>query len=145
MFPKGKIILVEDNSYDHDFVKLSLEQTPFTGELVWLQNGQLFLDYVNENEMHDVVFILMDLKMPILNGLEALELVKKKYQLKLPIIMFTASKHERDVQKCIELGACAYVIKPLDFDEFEQAIKNIWTFWGRLNEVTQLRLTQLSQ
>lgn len=139
MFSKGKIIHVEDNSYDHDFVKLSLEQTSFAGELLWLQNGQEFLDYLASNDIQDIVFVLMDLKMPILNGMETLELVKKP-QKNFPIIMLTASKHKRDVQRCIDLGACAYVTKPLDFDEFEQAVGNIWTFWGQLNEVTQLRL-----
>lgn len=138
----GKIILVDDSSFDFDFVKMALEETSFSGELIWLSSGPDLLTYLKANPHESIYFILLDLKMPQLSGLEVLEKMAYLHPFPFPVILFSASKQESDVRESQRLGATAYITKPVNFNDFTQTIATIWNYWGELNEFSRLRIEQ---
>lgn len=128
-----KILLVEDNEHDAFFINTILKKTDFSGRLIWLKDGQEFLDYIDKNPCHDVLFTLMDIKMPRLSGIETLQALGKKGGKKFPIILCSASNQLSDLQKGMELNANAFVIKSSDFEEFTATIVDTYNFWGKRN------------
>lgn len=143
---RQKIILVDDSKFDKQFVELALQEIHFNGDLLWFEDGPVFLDYLQTHGSQDIVFTLLDIKMPKLSGLEVLERIRQLDSTPFPIIMFSASKQESDIATSKALGACAFVIKPVSFDEFTDTISGIWHFWGRLNEFSkQTNATYSSQ
>ncbi|MEL6674505.1 MAG: response regulator [Bacteroidota bacterium] len=143
MYPQGKIIVVDDSPFDYEFISLALRETRFGGELIWLKTGVEFLSYLETHPWQEIVFVLMDLKMPCLSGVETLQKLPPAYLGKFPILMMSSSNQDKDVQNCWDLGACAFIAKPIGFEEFCQTFQQIWTFWGELNEISQLRLASV--
>lgn len=129
-----KIILVEDNPADVELVRLSFEQLKLKANLLHFYNGQELLDYVQTQPVYDIVLILLDLNMPKMDGIAVLKAFKKDLRLsRIPVVVFTSSIFSNDVLRCYELGANAYVRKPMDMDDYEKTIQSIISFWMEVN------------
>ena len=135
------ILLVEDDEHDADLAlrALSLNQAP--EEVIVTRDGAEALDCLCQREGFygrgngNPTVVLLDLKMPKIDGVEVLRKLKADPQLRtIPIVMFTSSREEADVARSYDLGANAYVVKPVDFQEFVATIKEIKKFWAVLNE-----------
>lgn len=135
------ILLVEDNPQDVELTLEALSEYNLANNLVSVENGVKALEYLCcEGEFEDrktgnPAVILLDIKMPIMDGMETLEVIRKNEKFKLiPVVMLTSSREDPDLKKCYALGANAYVVKPVNFREFMEAVKHIGIFWAVLNE-----------
>ena len=135
-----RILLAEDNPNDVELTLSALDEHNLANEVVVARDGQEALDYLYRRgpfqmrEAGNPAVILLDLKMPKVDGLEVLQQVKSDPLLRvIPIVVLTSSREERDVVQSYELGVNAYVVKPVDFHEFVDAIKELGLFWGILN------------
>ena len=143
------ILLVEDNPKDLELTMHALERSQLANEVVVARDGAEALDWLFARGNHvgrtngDPAVVLLDLKLPKVDGLEVLEKVKSDSELKhVPIVMLTASKEESDLVKSYQLGVNAFVVKPVDFKEFFKAIQEIGMFWAILNEPHPFRPRQ---
>lgn len=135
------ILLVEDNESDAELVIRALKKNKVHKELVHLPDGAEALDYVFAKGKYldrDVEstpkIILMDIKMPKVSGLEALDKLKSDDRTKaIPVVMLTSSNEDQDVKKSYTLGANSYIVKPVDFDDFTSAIAQLEKYWLLLN------------
>jgi two-component system, response regulator len=136
------ILLVEDNASDEKLTLLAFKQSGVANEVVVARDGAAALDYVFATGQHagrDVrvlpSLVLLDLKLPKIDGLEVLRRMRADERTKLlPVVILTASKEEEDIVNGYSLGANAYVRKPVAFAEFLQAAKTLGLFWLLLNE-----------
>ena len=140
MNPK-RLLLVDDSPRDRELAIDALNEYRLVNEVVALRDGAEALDYLyRRGEFagradEDPAVILLDLKMPRVDGLEVLRQIKGDPRLKLiPVVMMTSSREEQDVVNSYRLGVNAYVVKPLNFHEFIDAIKVLGAFWAVLNE-----------
>ena len=136
-----KILLVEDNPKDLELTLVALERCQLANEVVTARDGVEALDWLlrrgahAERETDDPAVVLLDLKLPKLDGLEVLERVKSDPATRhIPIVMLTASREESDLVRSYDLGVNAFVVKPVDFKEFFNAIRDLGMFWAILNE-----------
>ena len=136
-----RILLAEDNPKDIELTLEAFEDNKIANEVVVARDGAEALDYLycrgkSEGRAEgDPVVVLLDVKMTKVNGLEVLKQIRADPYFKhLPVVMVTASREEQDLVKSYELGVNAYVVKPVGFQEFTDAIKQIGAFWGVLNE-----------
>jgi len=132
--------MVEDNPADVELTRLALKSNNLDYDLVHFPDGQSFLSWLEGQDtlLLKYCMVLLDLNMSGLPGLDVLKRLKKHPTWsKLPVVIFSSSARIEDVESCYEAGANAYVLKPLNFEEFEQKIGNIFTFWGKFN----IRLT----
>lgn len=126
------ILLVEDNIGDVILAKEAFENTGITDELIVASNGQEALEILNELSNKGILpkLILLDLNMPIINGLEFLGTMRKNDRYKfIPTILLTTSSAENDIRQAYNVGANAYLVKPFDNDEFNEMIKRMVEFW----------------
>jgi CheY-like chemotaxis protein len=137
----GRILMVEDDPKDVELTLTALEDYNLANEVVVVGDGEKALDYLHfrgEFQMrsgNNPAVILLDLKLPKIDGLEVLKEVKSDEKLKLiPVVVLTSSKEERDMVASYKLGVNAYVVKPVDFHEFVNAIKELGAFWAVINE-----------
>jgi len=136
-----RILLAEDNPKDVELALEALTEHHLANDVVVVRNGEEALDYLfrrgaysMREEGHPAV-VLLDLKMPKVDGLEVLRQVKTDEELKVvPVVMLTSSREEQDLVKSYQLGANAYVVKPIDFQQVVEAIKQLGLFWAVLNE-----------
>lgn len=135
------ILLVEDNPNDLELTLHALERSKLANDVIVIRDGKEALDYLNATGDYEgrtpghPAVILLDLKLPKVDGLEVLRYVRESSTYKsTPIVMLTSSKEEHDVIKSYELGVNAYVVKPVDFQEFIKAISDLGVFWAVLNE-----------
>jgi CheY-like chemotaxis protein len=135
------ILLVEDDKRDLELTLIALERSQLANEVVVLRDGAQALDYLRREGEHagreqgNPAVILLDLKLPKLNGLEVLKEVRDDPQLRsVPVVMLTSSQEESDVVRSYELGVNAYVVKPVIFEQFVSAIADLGVFWAVLNE-----------
>lgn len=141
MKPLRRILLVEDSLNDIDLTLAALEEHNLANEVVVVRDGAEALDYLYRRgsytgrDASQPVVILLDIKMPKVNGIEVLRRMKSDPALKnLPVVMLTSSKEEPDLAACYALGANAYVVKPVDFQQFVAAVKQVGIFWAVLNQ-----------
>ena len=134
------ILLVEDNLNDVELVMSALKRNRLANEIAVARHGGEALDYLYRREAHagrqtpDPIFILLDLKMPKVDGLEVLQQLKSDARLRMiPVVMLTSSSEETDLVKSYQLGVNAYVVKPVDFLVFVDVIKQLGIFWGVIN------------
>ena len=137
-----KILLVEDNSNDVELILESLLQLNLANEVVVLRDGAEAMEYLtyqaaySERKHENPAVILLDIKMPKMDGIEVLAAIKSDEKLKaIPVVMLTSSREEPDLIKCYELGVNAYVVKPVNFKDFFDSVKQIGMFWAILNEL----------
>jgi len=135
------ILLVEDDKRDLELTLIALERSQLANEVVVLRDGAQALEYLQREGEHvsraegNPAVILLDLKLPKVNGLEVLEAVRANASLRsIPVVMLTSSQEESDVLKSYELGVNAYVVKPVEFNHFVSAIAELGVFWAVLNE-----------
>ncbi|MBB1604563.1 response regulator [Variovorax sp. UMC13] len=135
------ILLVEDDKRDLELTLIALERSQLANEVVIQRDGAAALDYLKRDGDYagrsegNPAVILLDLKLPKVNGLEVLEAVRADPALRsVPVVMLTSSQEEADVLKSYQLGVNAYVVKPVAFDRFVSAIADLGVFWAVLNE-----------
>lgn len=135
------ILLVEDNPRDLELTLVALERSQLANEVIVLRDGAEALDYLYRRGEHatrdegNPAVMLLDLKLPKVDGLEVLKAVRTTDELRsIPIVMLTSSREEPDLQRAYELGVNAYVVKPVEFKEFVSAISDLGIFWAVLNE-----------
>lgn len=135
------ILLVEDNPSDLELALVALERSQLANQVVVARDGAEAIDYLGAKggwegraAGHPAV-ILLDLKLPKIDGLEVLEHIRSTPELRsIPVVMLTSSREEQDLVRSYELGVNAYVVKPVVFKEFVDAISNLGMFWAILNE-----------
>jgi DNA-binding response OmpR family regulator len=137
----GRILMVEDDPKDVELTLTALEEYNLANEVVVTRDGEQALDYLfcrGEYKMRpseSPAVMLLDLKLPKVDGLEVLKQVKSNETLRMiPVVVLTSSKEERDMVASYKLGVNAYVVKPVDFHEFVNAIKELGVFWAVINE-----------
>ncbi|HVI33358.1 response regulator [Phenylobacterium sp.] len=135
------ILLVEDNPRDLELTLAALAKCQLANDIVVARDGAEALDYLYQRGQHaerlpgDPAVVLLDLKLPKVDGLEVLEKVKSdSLRRQIPVVMLTSSREERDLVKSYELGVNAFVVKPVDFNAFFEAIQDLGMFWAILNE-----------
>lgn len=135
------ILLVEDNPKDAELTLAALARCQLLNEVTHVRDGVEALEYLRtegryEGAMHGgPVVVLLDLKLPKLNGLEVLKEVRGDAAISsTPIVMLTSSREEQDLIRSYELGVNAFVVKPVDFKEFLEAIQGLGMFWGITNQ-----------
>ncbi len=135
------ILLAEDNPNDVELTMAALKTNRVLNEVVVTRDGAETLDYLWRRNGYadrrggDPVLMLLDLKMPKVDGLEVLRQVKSSAELKsIPIVVLTSSREEQDVVASYDLGVNAYVVKPVDFHDFVEAVKLLGGFWAVVNE-----------
>ena len=135
------ILLVEDNPKDLELTLAALGKCQLANEIVITRDGAEALDYLYrrgpfaERDPGDPAVVLLDLKLPKVDGLEVLEKVKNDAaHRQIPVVMLTSSREERDLVKSYQLGVNAFVVKPVDFNAFFEAIQDLGMFWAILNE-----------
>ncbi len=135
------ILLVEDDSRDLELTLVALERSKLSNEVIVVRDGAQALEYLHREgdfrnrDAGNPAVILLDLKLPKVNGLEVLQQVRGDPQLRsVPVVMLTSSQEESDVVRSYELGVNAYVVKPVEFRQFVAAIADLGIFWAVLNE-----------
>lgn len=136
-----RIVLAEDNPNDVELTLAALTEINLANEVVVVRDGAEALDYLFRRNQyagrppgHPAV-LLLDLKMPRVDGLDVLRALKADDQLKtIPIVMLTSSREEQDLVSSYKLGVNAYVVKPVDFRAFIDAVRQLGAFWAVINE-----------
>ena len=138
------ILLVEDNPQDVELTLEALTEHNLANNVIAVNDGVEAIDYLyykgrfkDRKKGHPAV-MLLDIKMPRMDGIEVLETIRADEKFKsLPVVMLTSSREEPDLKKCYALGVNAYVVKPVNFKDFLDAVKQIGFFWAMLNEQPQ--------
>jgi CheY-like chemotaxis protein len=140
MPPIKRILLAEDSEQDVELTLAALEEYNLANEVVVARDGAEALDYLYQRGKFAggasrPVVVMLDLKMPRVDGLEVLRQMKSDPELKrIPVVMVTSSREEQDLVRSYELGVNAYVVKPVDFQKFVESIKQVGFFWAVINE-----------
>lgn len=141
----GYILLADDNENDLELEQRALVQYRIANEIVVVRDGAEALDFLyrrgqfSDRNPADPLVVLLDIKMPKVSGLEVLQHMKADPQLRLvPVVMLTSSREGPDVEECYQLGANAYVVKPVNFAQFAEAVTTIGKFWAVLNELPRI-------
>lgn len=142
MSPPKQILLAEDNPLDVEMTLNALQEGHLTNEIVVVRNGELALDYLYARRSFagrpdgNPALVLLDIKMPLVDGLEVLRQIKADDKLQsIPVVMLTSSREESDLARSYKLGINAYVVKPVDFPAFLDAVKQLSVFWTVHNEL----------
>ena len=137
-----RILLAEDNANDVELTLSALQSHHVANEVIVVRDGVEALDYLfrrgpfSGRDADDPGLMLLDLKMPKMDGLEVLRHVKADARLRrLPIVVLTSSREESDVVRSYDLGVNAYVVKPVKFSDFVEAVHTLGAFWAVLNEM----------
>ena len=136
-----RILLAEDDLRDIELTLLALAEYKLANEVDVVRDGQDAVDYLRREGKFELrggsnpAVVLLDLKMPKVDGLEVLRMVRGDDTLKtIPVVVLTSSREERDIVETYKLGVNAYVVKPVDFHQFVEAIKQVGAFWAVVNE-----------
>jgi CheY-like chemotaxis protein len=137
----GRILMVEDDAKDVELTLTALEEYNLANEVIVTRDGEQALDYLYSRGEYKTrssgnpAVMLLDLKLPKVDGLEVLKQIKSDGELRMiPVVVLTSSKEEKDMVASYKLGVNAYVVKPVDFHEFVNAIKELGVFWAIINE-----------
>jgi CheY-like chemotaxis protein len=136
------IVLAEDNPKDVELTLEALAEHNLANHVVVVKDGVEAMEYLrcegryaNRSKGNPAV-LLLDIKMPRMDGIEVLKAIRGDPALKmLSVVMLTSSREEPDLKKCYELGVNAYVVKPVDFEDFIEAVKQVGIFWAVINEL----------
>ncbi len=138
-----EILLVEDNITDAELTIRELKKHNMANNLVHVKNGEEALDFVfatgkfagTREIQYAPKVILLDIQMPKINGMEVLQKIKSDPRTRaIPVVILTSSKESPDIQKSYDLGANSYIVKPVNFEGFAQAIKNLGFYWLLINQ-----------
>jgi CheY-like chemotaxis protein len=141
MTQRKRILFAEDNLNDVELTLSALGESHLANEVVVVRDGAEALDYLYRRGVYTLrdyenpVLILLDLKMPKVDGLEVLRQIKQDEKLNpIPVVIMTSSHEERDIVETYRLGVNAYVVKPIDFAQFTEAVKTLGLFWVIINQ-----------
>ena len=141
MSPLKRILLAEDDPNDVELTLRALDSQKLANEVIVARDGVEALDYLLRRGAHagrdpgHPVVVLLDLKMPRVSGMEVLRQMKETPDLRaIPVVVLTSSRESQDLKTCYALGVNAYVVKPVQFPEFIQAVKQVGVFWALINE-----------
>ena len=136
-----RILLAEDSAKDVELTLAALEEKHLANRVDVVRDGEEALNYLYRRgrfqgrEGNNPIVVLLDIKMPKVDGLEVLRQIKSDEKLKtVPVVVLTSSREEQDMVQSYKLGVNAYVVKPVDFSQFVDAIKEIGAFWAVINE-----------
>ena len=136
MVKPGRILLVEDDPNDVELTLSALAEKNLANDVFVVSDGEEALDYLyrrkayETREMDDPALMLLDLKLPKVSGMEVLERIKNNPTLKtIPVVVLTSSQEEQDLMRSYSLGTNAYVVKPVDFQDFVEAVSELGLFW----------------
>ena len=136
-----RILLAEDNPKDVELTLAALDEHNLANEVVVVHDGAEALDYLYRRgkfamrQADNPAVVLLDIKMPKVDGLEVLRTIKSDANMKtIPVVILTSSREEKDLIESYKLGTNAYVVKPVDFQRFVQAVKELGAFWAVINE-----------
>lgn len=141
-----RILIVDDSPKDVELAIAALSENNMANEIIVAEDGVEALDYLYKrgkflNESGYPAVILLDIKMPKMNGIEVLKHIRNDSKFKLiPVIMVTSSREERDLVESYKLGANSYVVKPVDFTQFMEAIKILGQYWAVINHPPPINL-----
>jgi CheY-like chemotaxis protein len=137
----GRILMVEDDPKDVELTLTALEEYKLANEVVVTRDGEEALDYLycrgnfTTRTPDNPAVLLLDLKLPKVDGLEVLQQIRSDEKLRMiPVVVLTSSREDRDMVASYTLGVNAYVVKPVDFHEFVNAVKELGIFWAVINE-----------
>ncbi|MFH1815912.1 MAG: response regulator [Pseudomonadota bacterium] len=135
------ILVVEDNDNDVELMLMSLGELKLANQIVIVRDGVEGLDYLYRRgrfaarEGSQPLFMLLDLNMPRMGGIDMLTEMRRDDGLRtLPVVIMTSSREDPDLRRCYDLGINAYVVKPVDFDQFSRTVTNLGIFWALINE-----------
>lgn len=139
-----EILLVEDNAHDAEMTIRSLKKVNLANRLVHVKDGEEALDFIftkgkfsDRNPANSPKVILLDIKMPKVDGIEVLRQIKTNEKIKLiPVVIMTSSKEEQDIIASYRLGVNSYVVKPVDFEGFARAVSELGLYWLLMNQVS---------
>jgi CheY-like chemotaxis protein len=141
MIEVKRILLAEDDPKDVELTLSALEAHHLANEVVTARDGAEALDYLQrrgpfaDRPQGNPAVVLLDLKMPKVDGIEVLRRMKADPALKaVPVVVLTSSREEKDLETCYGLGVNAYVVKPVQFADFIEAVKGLGVFWALINE-----------
>lgn len=140
-----EILLVEDNMSDAELTLRALKKVKLTNNIVHVTDGEEALDFLyNRGAFNDreagrkPKIIVLDLKLPKVNGLEVLKIVKEDPRLRqIPIVILTSSSEEPDLQESYRLGVNSYIVKPVEFEKFVEAVRVVGLYWSLLNQLPE--------
>ncbi len=122
-----EILLAEDNPADVKLTQIALKRANIGNRLHVVENGEQALEFIFGNQpeiANSPKLVLLDLKMPRMGGIEVLEKLKSDPRTKaIPVVMLTSSNHDKDLERCYQLGANSYIVKPVDFDQFQKVVQ----------------------
>ncbi len=135
------ILFVEDSPIDAELTLIALKEENLANNVIWLQDGAQALDfifaegeYAHRNIESQPKLILLDLKMPKVGGIEVVQRIRSDERTKrIPIVIMTSSKEEKDIVDSYQLGVNSYIVKPVDFDKFSKSVKEIGFYWLLMN------------
>lgn len=138
-----EVLLVEDNPSDVKLTLKALQKNNLANRVYVVNDGEEALDFIysrgayeSRKQMSNLKVVLLDLKLPKVDGLEVLKIIKSDETTKtLPIVVLTSSKEERDIVASYKLGVNSYIVKPVDFDQFIEAVAELGLYWCILNEI----------
>lgn len=140
--PVKRILLVEDSENDIELTLAALEECQIANNVDVARDGAEALEYLLREGAYaqrtsgDPVVVLLDLKMPKVDGIEVLQRIKADPQLRrIPVVMLTSSREEQDLVRTYQLGVNAYVVKPVDFQQFMESVRQLGVFWVLVNEI----------
>jgi CheY-like chemotaxis protein len=139
------ILLVEDNPTDAELCLRSLKKRNITNDVVWLQDGAEALDYLfcrgvyeGRPSDHKPTVVLLDLRLPKIDGKEVLRQIKADDKLKsIPVVVLTSSGEDRDIAECYTVGANSFVVKPIEFGELAETVARLGYYWSLINTPPQ--------
>lgn len=135
---KIDFLLVEDSVPDAHMIERIVQKQAISKGYKWLKDGEEAIDFLAHNELNSTCFILLDIKLPKISGLEVLKVVRANEKTShLPIVMYSSSKEEEDIKRAYLNGANSYIIKPLDFSNLKSTLKQLTTYWLKLNKVSK--------
>jgi two-component system response regulator len=138
-----ELLLVEDNPADAELTIRHLKQNNMANNLVHVKDGEEALEFIfstgkfegHGDLMQQPKIILLDIQMPKVSGIEVLQRIKEDPRTRpIPVVILTSSKEDPDIQKCYALGATSYIVKPVNFESFAEAIKSLGFYWLLLNQ-----------
>lgn len=135
------ILLVEDDPNDAELTLMAFRKYKVSTSIYWVKNGEEAINFLLHPNHPDgrtnpvPRVIMLDIKLPLVNGIEVLKELKSHEETrKIPVVMITSSRMDSDIEKCYDLGANSYVVKPVDLDHFMEAIRHLGAYWLLVNE-----------
>ena len=136
-----QILLVEDNPDDEELIRLALKRCGYTDELFVVRDGEEALEFIFSNKRYShrrgvlpPKVVLLDIKLPMLDGLEVLHMMKgDPHTRRVPVVLLTSSSQDRDIAMGYDFGANSYIVKPVDFERFTELLGLCASYWLRIN------------